>query len=444
MVKKHILLMTALILFFSVSSASAQDVPPDLPSFYAHSMVELIAHQIPPLVPPDLREEFSPDFEAHIQWSRNADLEQIKHTMFEKFERMVKLKEEEGIDARADWFAHVCINWAQFGIDFGGPKLKGKDFQKYAQWAREQPTNVLKDQINIRIEKILDHYTQNLQPGREKEPTQFEVNRRDREHGEIVNPEEIIRISDEDLPKVTRRAGRASMIKDLLKDKTTADILRALPSLEGENPEVLAWQGLDGSLVSELPEPEKHQESMTYNTYPSEKEWRKGITITPFLKGTSYHLDRKTYEIGNYLHLGREMSITSYSINRSLKIWYKNDAVYAWWPFSVLFHVELPTTGDYMIKIHLTGDYNTALKKSKAFTLSYRRAHQSNDMQISYSKASDGSGFVGIISMPNLKHDTPRTNTMRRYSAEIRFEYSEGYAEGQFPFVFRGITITLL
>ncbi|MFB0564502.1 MAG: CARDB domain-containing protein [Candidatus Aminicenantaceae bacterium] len=139
----------------------------DIFSFYTNTSVKLLANQLPPgrsLGSSD-RDSKNPDF--HYSWAKRKSLEVIKQELIEKFKRIVEIKELEGKQALAWWYALVCINWANLNVDFGSPVANSLDWNLHEKWAVDQPPSVLLEQLIMRINKIFRSYikpTQKIVP----------------------------------------------------------------------------------------------------------------------------------------------------------------------------------------------------------------------------------------------------------------------------------------
>jgi hypothetical protein len=153
------LLAVSLIAIPLISSSSvAQERPEDVAVFYAQSSVEFLANQLPRGTSLGNPGRDSRDFEAHLAWARRQDGEVLRRELIEKFNRLAQIKAESGQEALADWYAQVCTHWSQFNVDFGNPGTNSTDPEQHFRWAVSQPVDVIRQQLQMRVEMIIDSY----------------------------------------------------------------------------------------------------------------------------------------------------------------------------------------------------------------------------------------------------------------------------------------------
>lgn len=101
-------------------------------TFYAQASVQLLANQLNPGQTLGSAGRDSKDFNFHFRWARDVKAERVndkalgrahvfklRNELVEKFKEMVRIKENMGKEALANWYAIVCTTWASYRVDFG-------------------------------------------------------------------------------------------------------------------------------------------------------------------------------------------------------------------------------------------------------------------------------------------------------------------------------------
>lgn len=132
--------------------------PSDAPSFYASASTYLLAMQLSPGQSLWDKNTDSKDYNFHYNWAKQVDGNAIRSELTLKFDSMVNLKSRERASALANWYALVCETWANYGLDFGSAQANSKDAEFHKKWALQQSVSEIKNQINMRLDKILALY----------------------------------------------------------------------------------------------------------------------------------------------------------------------------------------------------------------------------------------------------------------------------------------------
>ncbi len=101
----------------------------------------------------------STDWNLHYNWARKQSTERLRLALQEKSDRMVELRSKEGKTSQANFYGKVCVIWATYGVYFGSEAANSTDLSMHANWAQQKSADVLKNQLNMRIEKIIASYS---------------------------------------------------------------------------------------------------------------------------------------------------------------------------------------------------------------------------------------------------------------------------------------------
>jgi len=136
----------------------------DIITFYTNSSVQLLANQLPPGQSLGKSEWDSKNPNFHTNWAKNSSPAVLKQVLIEKFKRMAQIKESEGKEALAWWYALVCTNWANYNIDFGSDDANNPDWSLHEKWGADQPLSVVQEQLEMRVNKIFKSFKKPKQP----------------------------------------------------------------------------------------------------------------------------------------------------------------------------------------------------------------------------------------------------------------------------------------
>jgi hypothetical protein len=150
------------ILFFlsiPVVMADRSEKPENPSLFYARTSVVYLANQLhrgETLGNPgrDIRE-----LEGHLDWASRQDIKSLREELSEKFNRMVDILAEHRRSHLSEWYADICVKWAQWGVNFGSPGANNRDWETHRNWAMRQPIQHIRDQLLMRIDKIFASYS---------------------------------------------------------------------------------------------------------------------------------------------------------------------------------------------------------------------------------------------------------------------------------------------
>jgi len=98
--------------------------------------------------------------ESHLLWAKKESPQGVKQELITKIVQMVNIKERQGKDKLSDWYALICTNLANYGVDFGSPTANSRDFGLHKKWASsaKMKSPIMRAQIVMRINKIFAHY----------------------------------------------------------------------------------------------------------------------------------------------------------------------------------------------------------------------------------------------------------------------------------------------